>query len=254
MSQNQEFTDYRPSSGLLANKIIAVTGAGAGIGRAAALGFAQHGATVILLGRTIKKLEAVYDAIVAEGGAEPAIYPINFEGAAETDYEDMAANFAKEFNCLDGLLHNASDLGQRTPLSQYSAKVWTAVLQTNVTAQFLMTKALLPLLDKSPNASLIFTGSSVGYQGRAFWGAYAVSKAATENMMQIWAAELEEVTHIRVNSINPGATRTKMRANAYPGEEPSKLKKPEEILGVYYYLMGDDSIGVTGQQFLAQKK
>ena len=254
MTVNQGFTDYQAKSALLANKIIAVTGAGAGIGRAAAMGFARHGATVILFGRTVKKLEAVYDAIVAEGGAEPAIYPINFEGAKESDYEDMAVNIAKEFDHLDGLLHNASDLGQRTPLSQYSANVWASVLQTNVTAQFLMTKALLPLLEKSANASLIFTGSSVGYHGRAFWGAYAVSKAATENMMQIWAAELDETTTIRVNSINPGATRTKMRANAYPGEEPGRLKRPEEILGVYYYLMGDESIGVTGKQFLAQKK
>jgi len=251
---NSDYCHYQAREGLLKKKIIAVTGAGDGIGRAAALNFAKLGATVILLGRTTQKLEKVYDQIIANGGAEPAIYPINFEGAIDSDYEDLAINFAKEFTHLDGLLHNAADLGQRTPLSQYSAKVWQCVMQVNVNAQFLLTKALIPLLEKAPHASVIFTGSSVGYHGRAFWGAYSVSKAATENLMQVSADELNETTQIRVNSINPGATRTKMRANAYPGEEPSKLKKPEEILGVYCYLMGDESVGVTGQQFLAQTK
>ena len=253
MTASAAFIHYQPEENSLANKIIAVTGAGDGIGRAAALGFARHGATVILLGRTIKKLEAVYDNIVADKkNAEPAIYPINFEGAVASDYENLANNFAKEFDRLDGLLLNAAELGQRTPLSQYSTKVWNAVMQVNVTSQFLLTQALIPLMEKAPSASVIFTGSSVGYKGRAFWGAYSVSKAAVENMMQVFADELNETTNIRLNSVNPGATRTKMRANAYPGEEPSKLKAPGEILGTYYYLMGDDSIGVTGQQFKAQ--
>jgi NAD(P)-dependent dehydrogenase (short-subunit alcohol dehydrogenase family) len=254
MSVNKEYVDYQPIADSLKDKIIAITGAGDGIGRAAALGFAKHGAIVILLGRTIQKLEKVYDQIVNDGGAEPAIYPINFEGATEQDYQDLAQNFVKEFDHLDGLLHNASELGQRTPLAQYSAKVWNSVLQTNVTAPFLLTRELIPLLEKAPQASVVFTGSSVGHQGRAYWGAYAVSKAATENLMQVFADELSETTHIRVNSINPGATRTKMRANAYPGEEPSTLKKPEAILGVYYFLMGDESVGRSGEQFNAQSR
>lgn len=251
---NDSHIEYQADTNLLDKKIIAVTGAGDGIGKAAALSFAKHGATVILLGRTIPKLEKVYDLIVENGGATPAIYPINFEGATEEDYQQLAQNFAKEFDHLDGLLHNAADLGQRSPLSHYSATAWSTVMQVNVNAQFLLTRELIPLLDKAQKASIIFTGSSVGYKGRAFWGAYAVSKAANENMMQIFADELFETSSIRVNSINPGATRTKMRANAYPGEDPSTLKKPEEIMGTYLYLMGNDSIEVNGQQFSAQKK
>lgn len=250
----KDFSDYQASATLLENKVIVVTGAGDGIGRAAALSFAEHGATVILLGRTVKKLEAVYDEIEARGGPQAAIYPIDFEGATETDYNEMAAALQKEVGKLDGLLHNASELGPRNPLSQYPAETWQKILQVNATAPFLMTKALLPLLAAAPQASVVFTGSSVGYQGRAYWGAYAVSKAAVENTMQIFAAELSETTRIRVNSINPGATRTKMRAFAYPGEDPRTLKKPEEILGVYLYLMGDESIGTSGEQFLAQPK
>jgi NAD(P)-dependent dehydrogenase (short-subunit alcohol dehydrogenase family) len=251
---NKDFSNYQAPAALLQDKVIVVTGAGDGIGRAAALSFAAHGATVILLGRTVKKLEAVYDEIEAGGGPQAAIYPINFEGATEKDYNEMAAALQKEFGKLDGLLHNASDLGSRNPLSQYPEETWQKILQVNTTAPFLMTKALLPLLEAAPQASVIFTGSSVGYKGRAYWGAYAVSKAAVENMMQIFAAELAEATNIRVNSINPGASRTRMRALAYPGEDPRTLKKPEEILGVYLYLMGDESVGTRGEQFLAQPK
>lgn len=246
--------NYQAPSDLLQGKVIVVTGAGDGIGKAAAKHYAACGATVILMGRTVKKLEAVYDEIEAAGGPQPAIYPINFEGAKEEDYNELGAVLQKEFGSLDGLLHNASELGPRTPLAQYSTDAWQRILQVNTTAPFLLTKALLPLLDKAEQASIIFTGSSVGYQGRAYWGAYAVSKAAVENMMQIFSAELAETSRIRVNSINPGATRTRMRANAYPAENPSTLKHPDEIMSLYLYLMGKDSVGVTGQQFQAQPK
>lgn len=249
-----DFSSYQPAQDLLKGKVIAVTGAGDGIGRAAALAYAAHGATVILLGRTVQKLEAVYDEIEAKGYPQGAIYPINFEGAKENDYNDMAVAFQKEFGKLDGILHNASELGPRTPLSQYPEETWQRIMQVNATAPFLITKAVLPLLDKAGQASVVFTGSSVGYEGRAFWGAYAVSKAAVENTMQIFAAELSGTTNIRVNSINPGATRTKMRAHAYPAEDPRTLKKPEEIMASYLYLMGDESVGTSGEQFRAQQK
>lgn len=244
-----DLPNYQASEDLLKNKVIAVSGAGDGIGRAAALAYAAHGATIILMGRTVQKLEAVYDEIEASGHPQAAIYPIDFSGATEDDYNEMALSFQTTFGKLDGFLHNASELGPRTPLSQYPEETWQRIMQVNATAPFLMTKATLPLLEKAPHASVIFTGSSVGYQGRAFWGAYAVSKAAVENTMQIFAAELADVTNIRVNSINPGATRTKMRAHAYPAEDPRTLKKPEEIMGTYLYLMGDESVGRTGEQF-----
>jgi NAD(P)-dependent dehydrogenase (short-subunit alcohol dehydrogenase family) len=242
-------SDYTPADNLLHDKVIAVTGAGDGIGKTAALTFAKYGATVILMGRTIPKLEAVYDEIEANGGTQPAIFPINLEGACEKDYEDMAQVIFDTFGKLDGLLHNAALLGERTPISNYSTDTWQTIMHVNVNAPFMMTKALLPVLEKSESASIVFTGSSVGYEGRAFWGAYAASKAAQENLMQTLAQELEEVTNIRSNSINPGATRTQMRAAAYPAENPADVKSPEDLMPLYLYLISSDSVGTTGQQF-----
>ncbi len=249
-----DITQYSAPADLLKDKIIAVTGAGDGIGRVAAKTYAAHGATVILLGRTIPKLERVYDEIENAGHPQAAIYPINFEGAVEKDYDDMCNRFDEEFGRLDGLLHNAGLLGQRTPIANYAADVWQQILHVNVTAPFLMTKALLPLLERSEAGSIIFTGSGAGYHGRAYWGAYAASKAAIENLMQTLADELDDATRIRANSINPGPTRTRMRAEAYPAENPATLKTPEEIMPAYLYLMGEDSEGVSGQQFQAQVK
>ncbi len=244
--------NYQAPAQLLADKIILVTGAGDGIGRTAALTFAEYGATVILLGRTVAKLEKVYDEIEARGGAQPAIYPICLDGAAEKDYLDMQQNLEREFGRLDGLLHNAGELGPRTSLASYKLSDWQRVMQVNVTAEFMMTKALLPLLEKSANGSIVFTSSGVGRVGRAFWGAYAISKFAVEGMSQILAAELEEISRIRVNCINPGATRTQMRATAYPAEDPTRLKTPADIMPTYLYLLGDDSIGISSQSLDAQ--
>jgi NAD(P)-dependent dehydrogenase (short-subunit alcohol dehydrogenase family) len=244
--------EYQPRPDLLAGRVILITGAGDGIGAAAARACAAHGATVILLGRTTRKLEKVYDAIEQAGYPQAAIYPMNLEGAAPKDYDDLAATIEQEFGRLDGLLHNASLLGTLTPLGQYDIEQWSKVMQVNLNAPFLLTRACLELLKKSDDASLLFTTSSVGRQGRAYWGAYAISKAANENMMQIWADELESNTHVRANSINPGAVRTSMRARAYPGEDPNTLPKPDDILATYLYLLGPDSNGVRGQQFNAQ--
>lgn len=249
---SETMKDYQARTDLLMDRVILITGAGDGIGAAAARNCAAHGATVILLGRTTRKLEAVYDAIEAAGHPQAAIYPMNLEGAAPKDYEDLANTIEKEFGRLDGLLHNASLLGTLTPLGQYDVEQWSKVMQVNLNAPFLMTRACLDLLKKADDASVLFTSSSVGRKGRAYWGAYGISKAANENMMQIWADELESNTHVRVNSINPGAVRTTMRARAYPGEDPNTLPKPEAIMATYLYLLGPDSIDVTGRQFDAQ--
>lgn len=244
--------DYQAPDGLLENRIILVTGAGDGIGRAAALAFARHGATVILLGRTIAKLEKVYDEIEAAGGPQPAIFPLNFEGATLKDYHDMADTLDKEFGRLDGLLHNAGLLGRITPFEQYNPELWEQVMQVNINAPIWMTQALLPLLKYSADSSVVFTSSSVGRRGRAYWGAYAVSKFATEGFVEVLADELEHLGNIRVNSLNPGATRTQMRKTAYPGEDPSSLRTPEEIMPTYLWLMGPDSRGHNGEKFDAQ--
>jgi NAD(P)-dependent dehydrogenase (short-subunit alcohol dehydrogenase family) len=244
--------NYKPAADLLKDRVILVTGAGDGIGAAAAKSFAAHGATVILLGRSVRKLEQVYDAIEQSGAPQPAIYPLNLEKALPENYLELATNVEKEFGRLDGLLHNAALLGTLTPLEQYDIKQWAQLMQVNLHAPYLLTRAVLPLLKNSKDASVLFTSSGVGRKGRAYWGAYGITKAACENMMEIWADELETNTPIRVNSIDPGAVRTAMRAKAYPGEDPNTLPRPEEILRVYLYLMGPDSRGTTGQRTNAQ--
>lgn len=244
--------DYTAPAELLNGRIILVTGAGRGIGAEAARTYAAHGATVLLLGKTEKNLNAVYDEIVAAGHPQPVVIPLDLEQASAEAYQELAAMVEDEFGHLDGLLHNASILGPRTLLEQLSGENFAKVMQINVNATFMLTSAMLPLLRLSKDASVIFTSSSVGRKGRAYWGAYAVSKFATEGLMQVMADEVDD-TAIRANSINPGATRTNMRAHAYPGENPLNNPTPAEIMPLYLYLMGPDSKGVTGQAMDARQ-
>ncbi len=243
---------YTPRADLLQGKTILVTGAGDGIGRVAALTFAAHGATVLLLGRTESKLAAVYDEIEAAGGAKPGIIALDLNTAPESAYTTLADGLAAEFDCLDGLLHNAALLGDRRPIASAGYAQWQEVMQVNVNAQFVLTREMLPLLERSPAASIVLTSSTVGRVGRAHWGAYAVSKFATEGFMQVLAGELENTSNIRVNSLNPKATNTQMRRLAYPGENPSDNPSPEDIMPAYLYLISEDSAPVTGAAFDAR--
>ncbi len=243
---------YQPRADLLQGKTILVTGAGDGIGRAAALCYAQHGATVLLLGRTGSKLEAVYDEIESAGLAKPGIIELDLATATEENYQTLASGLANEFSHLDGILHNAGILGDRRPIESAVYAAWQEVMQVNVNAQFLLTRTLLPLLQAAPQASILFTSSSVGRTGKAFWGAYAVSKFATEGFMQVLASELENTSKIRVNCLNPGATNTAMRQTAYPAETPTDNVSPQDIMTPYLFLIGEDSADVTGCTFDAQ--
>ena len=243
--------DYSITPQILANKTILVTGAGAGIGRQAALTYAELGATVILLGKTVAKLETVYDEILDKGYPEPAIVPLDFKGATKQNYIDLAATIANQFGQLDGALLNASMLGELTPFNQIHQQIWQDVMQVNVNAQFLLTQALIPELLKADNASLVFTSSGVGNKGKAYWGAYSVSKFATEGMMQVITDEYENST-LRINAINPGATNTNMRSSAYPAENKANIASPADIMPLYVYLMADDSKAVNGQRLNAQ--
>lgn len=244
--------EYSARPDLLKGRIILVTGAGRGIGEAAARAYAAHGATVLLLGKNEENLDRVYDEIEAAGHPQPAVIPFNLETALPHQYDELAAMVEREFGRLDGLLHNAAIVGPRTPVEQLSGDHFMRVMQVNVNAAFMLTSTLLPLLRLSEDASVIFTSSSVGRKGRAYWGAYAVSKFATEGMMQVLADELDGEENLRCNTINPGATRTDMRAKAYPGENPSVNPLPEAIMPLYLYLMGPDSRGVNGQALNAQ--
>lgn len=237
----------------LENRVILVTGASYGIGRAAALRFAAEGATVILLARSEDALNEVYDAIEAAGGKQPAVIPFDLEKAPEEAYFELRNALAKEFGHLDGLLLNAGVLGAKTPMANYNWQTWQKVMQVNVNSQFLMARTLLPLLEAAPgHASLLFTSSSVGRRSKAYWGAYAVSKFAIEGLMQTMATELENISNVRVNSINPGGTRTGMRAEAYPAEDPINVPAAEEILDKYVLLMSDEGKIFNGQALDAQ--
>ena len=247
-----KYSEYKPRPDLLKDRIILVTGAGDGIGRAAALSYALHGATVVLHGRTLNKLEVIYDEIESLGAPQPAILPLQLSSASPRDYELLVDTLDKQFGRLDGILHNAGILGERTELENYPADIWDDVMAVNLRAPFVLTQELLPLLKKSENASVVFTSSGVGRETRERWGAYSVSKIATEAVSQLFA---KENTHpnLRFNCINPGATRTAMRAKAFPDEDPKTLATPEMIMPAYLYLMGDDSIALNGQSIDAQE-
>jgi NAD(P)-dependent dehydrogenase (short-subunit alcohol dehydrogenase family) len=244
--------DYQPDKNLLQGRTILVTGAGSGIGRAISEALAAHGATVVLLGRTLSKLEQVYDAIERAGGPQPAIYPMNLEGATPQQYQELAEKLDEEFGSLEGLLHNAAELLMLSRIDDYDVHNWYKILQVNLNAPFLLTQACLPLLRKAQDASVLFTSDHVGRQGKAYWGAYSVSKFGVEGLMQILAQETCDNSSIRVNSIAPGPTRTNMRTLAYPGEDPASIKPPEALIPLYLWLLGPDSKDTSGRAFDAE--
>ena len=242
---------YQPQKNLLQNRIILVTGASDGIGREAALIYADYGASVILIGRNEEKLKGVAQEIDAAGGIPARWYTLDLLTCTPETCQELAHRISTHYPRLDGVLHNAGLLGEVRPMDEQDPEIWQQVMQVNINGTFFLTQALLPLLLKSDSGSLVFTSSSVGREGRANWGAYAVSKFATEGMMQVLAEEYQS-RHLRVNCINPGGTRTKMRASAFPTEDPQKLKTPADIMPLYLWLMGDDSRRKTGMTFDAQ--
>ena len=244
--------NYVPTPAELAGRVVAITGAGSGIGRAVALACARCQANVILVGRDVAKLDAVHREIAAAGWPEASIALLDLERAVARDYDALADALLARYGRLDGVLHNAGLLGTLTPIEQYDVPTWCRVLHVNVTAAFVLTQVLLPALKRSPDASVVFTASSVGRRGRAYWGAYAVSKFALEGLSQVLADELEGISHIRVNTLNPGRARTVMRRQAYPAEDFAQVPLPEALTAAYIALLGPASRGVTGGAFDAQ--
>ena len=241
----------------LAGRVIAVTGPTAGLGHALALECARRGAEVILIGRNVKKLEAVHAEIATlktydgQPTPEACIAPLDLERAVAGDYDAIAHAVMQRWGRLDGLVLNAALLGILAPLEDYDVPTWVKVMHVNVTANFALTQVLLPALRASADASVLFLSSSVGRRGRAYWGAYSVSKFAVEGMMQTLADELEKTT-VRVNSINPGRARTHMRRQAFPSENLESLPMPESLTAPMVALLGPQARGVTGQALDAQ--
>ena len=243
---------YTYPDDILRDRIILITGSSDGIGKALALHAAGLGAQIVLHGRSVQKLEKIYDAIEQlDSAPRPSIAVMDLESANAESYMTLAQSLESEFGRLDGLVLNASILGERYSIEQYDAVLWQKVMHVNVTSAFAMTQVFLPLLHQSEDPSVIYTSSGVGRTGKAFWGAYAVSKFATEGLSQVLADEHRHGA-LRSNCINPGATRTNMRLAAYPAEDRDLLKRPEEILAPYVFLLGPDSKGVTGESFDAQ--
>jgi NAD(P)-dependent dehydrogenase (short-subunit alcohol dehydrogenase family) len=241
---------YAPAHDALAGRVILVTGATAGIGRAVARDLVKHGATVLAHGRNERLLEQLYQELRTLG-PEPVVAQLDFERAQGPDYQALVDEIEKRYGRLDGLLHNAGILGDRSPIEHYDIGMWQRVLHVNLTAPFILTRCLLPLLRLSADASVLFTTSGVGRAGRAYWGAYAVSKFGTEGLAEVLGDELES-TQVRVNAINPGATRTRMRSRAYPAEDPGTLQPPEALTLPYLFLLGSASRGITRRRFDVQ--
>jgi len=243
---------FTATPGLLTGRVVLITGASSGLGRALAIESARVGATVILSGRNPGKLERVYDEIEAAGAPQPAIATLDLANATAVDYDGLATTIGSEFGRLDGLVHCAGLLGDRMMLEQYDVPTWCRVLHVNLTAPFILTQVLLPHLRQSADASVVFVSSGVVHHQRPFWGAYAVAKTGLESVRSMWSQELEGEPNIRINSVNPGRMRTPMRAAAYPAEDPSTLPLPATVTGPFLYLLSALGRGTDGGYFDAQ--
>jgi NAD(P)-dependent dehydrogenase (short-subunit alcohol dehydrogenase family) len=244
---------YSASEDLLQGRVILVTGAGQGLGRTAALTYANYGATVILHGRKVEKLEAVYDEIDALGKAQAIIYPLDFQNTKDEDYVTLAQAIGQQLGRLDGILHNAAFLHGLSPIENQTLEQWQSIIHINLLVPFALTNACLPLLTAAPDASVIMTASTQGHHPSAYWGSFAVAKAGLEALVKIQADEWDTIPNLRVNALMPGIVNSPQRAKTHPGEVKKSLPQPEDLMPTYLYLMGSDSKGVSGQTIFCQE-
>lgn len=244
-----DWQNHHASSQEFEDKIILVTGAANGIGRAVTVALAEHGATVLMLDKKARHLEKLFDDIVSRGYAEPIIIPVDLMEVTPESATELAQAIHDDIGRLDGLLHNAADLGSPSPLDQYDMNYWNSVMHTNLQAPYILSRALLPLLKQEYNTNLLFTSASVGRQAEAYWGAYSVAYAGLEAQMTIWAEELENVSNIKVNSIDPGAVRTSFRRRSHPGESQESLPTAQSICPAYLKILSGNH-DFHGQQLI----
>jgi NAD(P)-dependent dehydrogenase (short-subunit alcohol dehydrogenase family) len=240
-------SSYEIATDELKGKVILVSGANRGLGLAITKDLAKAGATVIMLGRDLGSLEHAYDSLVDAGFAEPILYPLDLEGATPEQYQELQDNVEQQFGRLDGLIHNAAILGTMMPIEQYDIKLWYSTVQINLNAPFMLTQFLIPLLNKSDDARVLFISSKLGREAKAYWGAYAVSKHAIEGFAKTLSEELEK-TNIKVNTLDPGKMQTELRRAAYPAEDSSINPLPSDKSPAIVGLMGLNGADFQGQQ------
>ncbi len=221
----------------LSGRVVLVTGATGGVGRPLALACSAAGATVVLHARVVRKLEALFDEIVAAGRPEPTILPLDLAQAEAKDFENVASAIEAQLGRLDGVVHTAAMLGSLGPLEHQSFDAWLKVLRVNVTAAMGLTRALMPLLDRAPDASVVFTLDDRGLDPRAYWGAYGVAKAGVAALARILADEWENRPHLRINAVVPGPIRSPMRGQTHPAEDRPNLPPPEALVPLYLHLL-----------------
>lgn len=243
-----DLLNYVPASGALDGRVILITGAAAGLGKAIAIACAQFGATVVLLDKELKRVESVYDAIIAAGYPDPAIYPLDMQGATAKDYYDLATNIQTQLGGLDGIVLNAAWLAAFTPIKHYEPELWSKMIMVNLHANFLLTQACLPLLEHSPHASVVFASHT---SNKAYYGAFGVAKNGMQAFCDILAAEYDDPKHfIRVNSVDVGPIRTGMRTLNFPGENPNTVARPEALVGPFLFYLSDAAAQRTGEHLV----
>lgn len=234
---------------MMEGKTILITGANRGIGKSLAKNFSNIGANVILLGKNEDSLNEVYDEIISCTKTKPLIIESDLNLLDLDGAHQIKKAIVNQYGVLDGLIYNAAKLGKMTSIEDYEDGLWKEIINTNLNSSFLIYKELIPILKAAPNGRIIFTSSGVAEAGKAYWGAYSVSKFAVKGLAEIIRDELDSTSNIKVFNYDPGATKTSMRASAYPGEDPNNLKDPDKLFGDYLWFFSEESQNSTQHYF-----
>ena len=234
---------------MMEGKTILITGANRGIGKSLAKNFSNIGANVILLGKNEDSLNEVYDEIISCTKTKPLIIESDLNLLDLDGAHQIKKAIVNQYGVLDGLIYNAAKLGKMTSIEDYEDGLWKEIINTNLNSSFLIYKELIPILKAAPSGRIIFTSSGVAEAGKAYWGAYSVSKFAVKGLAEVIRDELDSTSNIKVFNYDPGATKTSMRASAYPGEDPNNLKDPDKLFGDYLWFFSEESQNSTQHYF-----